>query len=451
MPGVEEVISQCEKFLGTVGRPNEATRWYAARNGAYFANAAWCDMFITWAAHQSGNYNVVNFGKDFAYTVWHAQEFQKHGQWNTDTAGIRRGDIVFFDWAGTNSIAHIDHVGIVTDVNGRDVLTIEGNTSDRCARRVRRADTIVGYGRPAYAQVAVAGQATYTVKAGDTLSRIGAALGVRWQDIAALNGLRDPYVIQIGQVLKVPGEAPAPAPAPEEAPVARPQVSLTNLQFGDRHADVGVFQTALKNKGYSPGVIDSWFGNQTKEACRKFQVAQNWAGSDGIPGPMTVDRLGLALRTSPEPSTSVGEPPADYKRVTWGGKTINVRTRVMLEAANARTTADVTRLSQGSYNRGVSASAGTHDGGGVVDIPSTNLSLLKVLREVGFAAWIRTSAEGFSPHIHAVAIGDRELAPGARNQVTAYFNGRNGLANGRADTAPASVGRPYPAWAAKYR
>lgn len=45
---------------------------------------------------------------------------------------------------------------------------------------------------------------TYTVKSGDTLSKIGKALGVKWQDLAKLNGIRGPlYIIRPGQVLKL--------------------------------------------------------------------------------------------------------------------------------------------------------------------------------------------------------------------------------------------------------
>lgn len=48
---------------------------------------------------------------------------------------------------------------------------------------------------------------SYTVQAGDSLSRIGARLGVPWNDIARLNGIGAPYTIRVGQTLKVPGSA----------------------------------------------------------------------------------------------------------------------------------------------------------------------------------------------------------------------------------------------------
>lgn len=52
---------------------------------------------------------------------------------------------------------------------------------------------------------------TYTVQSGDTLSGIAAAYGTSWQHLAELNGLADPNVIYLGQVLVVDGDAPAPA------------------------------------------------------------------------------------------------------------------------------------------------------------------------------------------------------------------------------------------------
>lgn len=46
--------------------------------------------------------------------------------------------------------------------------------------------------------------ATYSVVKGDTLSGIGQKTGRRWQDIAAKNGIKSPYTIYPGQVLRLP-------------------------------------------------------------------------------------------------------------------------------------------------------------------------------------------------------------------------------------------------------
>jgi hypothetical protein len=158
--GLEKMIQAMEGWLGT-GEPNVIQEWYRERNGpAYAGNFAWCNATVTLAAFTSDNYGPVCFGKDWAYTVAHAQAFKEAGQWTAMTngilkSGIRRGDVVFFDWGGTSEIGKIDHVGVVTGVSsdGTYVYTIEGNTADVCARRVRVVDDIAGFGRPKYPAV----------------------------------------------------------------------------------------------------------------------------------------------------------------------------------------------------------------------------------------------------------------------------------------------------------
>jgi hypothetical protein len=98
-------------------------------------------------------------------------------------------------------------------------------------------------------------------------------------------------------------------------------------------------------------------------------------------------------------------------------------------------------ITQGGFNRGgVPASGGTHDDDGVIDFSTRGLTRaqklrrVRALREVGFAAWLRTSEEGpWGEHIHAVAVGEPNLAPVAARQVAALRAGRNGLRSNRAD------------------
>lgn len=132
------------------------------------------------------------------------------------------------------------------------------------------------------------------------------------------------------------------------------------------------------------------------------------------------------------------------KRTTVDGKTVNERTLAMLRMWQFNSLTDYW-VSQGSYNAGgVSASAGTHDGGGAVDLSVYGLGDLsdkkwhvKQGRLAGFAAWYRPTYPGlWNEHIHAIAIGDDELSSGARAQVSAYYNGRDGLAGNRVDPDP---------------
>ncbi|GGV34297.1 hypothetical protein GCM10010182_67770 [Actinomadura cremea] len=153
--GPNDLLRAARADLGMSGRPNAITREYASRHGDAFLRAPWCDMAVTRWARKSGTADAVLPGGDRAYTVWHAQDFQKQGRWYSGTtANINRarpGDIVFFDWGYSDSIGAIDHVGVVEKVlGGGRVQTIEGNTGDACKRRIRSASVIAGYGRPAY-------------------------------------------------------------------------------------------------------------------------------------------------------------------------------------------------------------------------------------------------------------------------------------------------------------
>lgn len=138
------------------------------------------------------------------------------------------------------------------------------------------------------------------------------------------------------------------------------------------------------------------------------------------------------------------------RRVIVQGHTLNRRTRNMLRMAERRLGFGL-HIYQGSYNgTRVSASAGTHAGGGAVDVAAYKKphEVVRVLREVGFAAWHRLPSQGpWIEHIHAIAIGDAELSPSARRQVQAYYDGRNGLANNGRDDGPRL--RPIPRWRIK--
>lgn len=134
-----------------------------------------------------------------------------------------------------------------------------------------------------------------------------------------------------------------------------------------------------------------------------------------------------------------------YERIrVRPGVTLNRRTAAMLAEVEQRVGKKLA-LIQGSYNPGkVSASAGVHDRGGAVDLwlpgasPATiNQLLVKPLRLVGFAAWYRPAMAGvWGAHVHAVAIGDAELSPQARAQVSQYRARKDGLAGHGPDTGP---------------
>lgn len=138
------------------------------------------------------------------------------------------------------------------------------------------------------------------------------------------------------------------------------------------------------------------------------------------------------------------------RRITLGMDTsgrplvIDDRTQAKLSAAESALGFEFT-IVQGSYRagNGAAASAGTHDGGGVIDLRVWNLppnitprEAVKALRLAGFIAWYRDQTHGFDPHIHAIDYGNPRLSVAAERQVDAYEAGRNGLASNGPDDGP---------------
>lgn len=69
----------------------------------------------------------------------------------------------------------------------------------------------------------------YTVKPGDTLIRIGLESGQNWRDLVRWNGLENPNLIEVGQVLRViPPSANVAESGAISRPVGTPTVTPTN-------------------------------------------------------------------------------------------------------------------------------------------------------------------------------------------------------------------------------
>lgn len=144
------------------------------------------------------------------------------------------------------------------------------------------------------------------------------------------------------------------------------------------------------------------------------------------------------------------------KRVKHDGKTVDLLTHVALLEAEKKLGYQLT-IVQGSFTTAVAASAGTHSGGGAVDLsPYEWQKKVKAMRQVGFAAWHRTAIPGvWGEHIHCILIGDKLLSPAAKEQVTQYYNHENGLADHGPDTewrpAKIVVFKPPPQLGGNYR
>lgn len=218
-------------------------------------------------------------------------------------------------------------------------------------------------------------------------------------------------------------------------------------------------QRALSARGFRVDV-DGEYGRATTKAYIKFQRSLGYRtiDADGMPGPESLAVLG-AGRFTVAHVVQVGS-----RSDTFYGARVNTRTRTMLVAADKAVPWSL-RLAQGSYcglvkARCAAASAGTHDGGGVVDVSVKGMSTtrrwqtVKALRTVGFAAWLRSPSQCggcWVTHIHAVAIGDTDLwqrngAYTNRDQVADYYVGRIGLSGHKRDNTPARYRMPFTTW-----
>ncbi|WP_250907313.1 CHAP domain-containing protein, partial [Nonomuraea sp. NEAU-A123] len=147
-PEMKKFVDLLESQLGYSEKGDAYTKfghWYGknVEFDADYTSAPWCDMYLSWAAHKLGYEDWIG---QFAWTVQHAEWFKEHGAWGHKP---QPGAFVFYDWGGSNDIDAIDHVGLVTKVEGDTIFTIEGNIDGGVAKRKERdTSKVVGYGYP---------------------------------------------------------------------------------------------------------------------------------------------------------------------------------------------------------------------------------------------------------------------------------------------------------------
>lgn len=171
MTGAERVVSTAAKETGYLEKASNARLDEKTANAGsanytkywrdvypQYQGQPWCDCFVSWIFMQA-------FGKETAdkllcgglmsfYTPTSANYFRKQNRFYTAGSTPKVGDQIFFKNGGT-----ICHTGIVVDVTGGRVYTIEGNTSGAsgvvangggvCRKNYPLSSSyIAGYGRP---------------------------------------------------------------------------------------------------------------------------------------------------------------------------------------------------------------------------------------------------------------------------------------------------------------
>jgi cell wall-associated NlpC family hydrolase len=155
MASIKKTIAVAQKYVGyaeSAHQNNIFGKWY----GANFS--PWCACFVSYVLNKSGAGKLIKGAqtdKGFNSCGAGIKFFKAKKAWHP-VVEAKAGDLAFFDWDGDNIQ---DHVGLVlaNNVKGKQILTIEGNTSDvshanggTVQVRWRNYSVIMGVGRPAY-------------------------------------------------------------------------------------------------------------------------------------------------------------------------------------------------------------------------------------------------------------------------------------------------------------
>ena len=225
---IEKVINIAKKYVGVCEDPPNSnkvvfnTKFYGREVSG--ANYPWCCAFI-WYIHKEAGVDIKKTASCAELGTW----FKNNGKFKTSDPKV--GDIVFFKFSGSSRWTN--HVGLVIEVNGNTLTTIEGNTSSdnkgsqsnggMVAIRSRKINSsVVGVGR-------VSDDKNYSAK------------------------------------------------------------NMPTLRIGSRGASVKTLQSILNDHG-AHLTVDGIFGNLTKLAVISFQ-GLNDLQKDGIVGRKTWEKL----------------------------------------------------------------------------------------------------------------------------------------------------------------
>ena len=150
---IEKVINIAKKYIGVCEDPPNSnkvvfnTKFYGREVSG--VNYPWCCAFI-WCVFNEAGINIKRTASCMMLGDW----FKQEGKYHKDNPKV--GDIVFFKFPGSSRWTN--HVGLVIEVNGNTLTTIEGNTSSdnkgsqnnggMVAIRTRKINSsVVGFGR----------------------------------------------------------------------------------------------------------------------------------------------------------------------------------------------------------------------------------------------------------------------------------------------------------------
>ena len=256
----EKVIEIAKKYVGVTEYPPNSnnvifnTKFYGREVSG--ANYPWCCAFI-WCVFNEAGINIKRTASCMMLGDW----FKQEGKYHKDNPQV--GDIVFFKFSGSSRWTN--HVGLVIEVNGNTLTTIEGNTSSdnkgsqnnggMVAIRTRKINSsVVGFGR-------VSDDKNNSEK---IFKFPGSSMCTN-------------HVGLVTEVSRVSDDKNYSAK------------NMPTLRLGSRGASVKTLQGILNEHG-AHLTVDGIFGNLTKLAVISFQ-GLNDLQKDGIVGRKTWEKL----------------------------------------------------------------------------------------------------------------------------------------------------------------
>lgn len=233
MVKAEDLLRIARAELGYTEQPENITKYWTALTAADWFDGMnkqggpWCmglQCFLALKAtgsKEEGRWLLCQSGPLGACCDDQVIYFKEAGRYFDKPA---LGDLVFFDYDPEKNNGE-DHVGIVDEILDYGLYSIEGNSHDSVRRNFYyfTDKSIAGYGRPRYGEEmwhrpivndkssisstastearVEANKAVYTVMHDDTLSQIAEKVGCSMADLVKWNGIADPDVIYVGQVL----------------------------------------------------------------------------------------------------------------------------------------------------------------------------------------------------------------------------------------------------------
>ena len=227
---------------------------------------AWCDIFVDWCF-------VKTFGEEKGRQMLYQPE-QSAGAGCLYSAGYykqnnafhrtnpRIGDQIFFSY----SAGEYSHTGIVVDVNGNTITTVEGNTSDSVGRRTYETSnrSIAGYGTP------------------------------NWD--LALEIWEKPFVVVVDG--KIVNSGDPQSGQKEEAKAEQPKEDhswtppLLKYDPDNYFEAVKLLQCHLNVRNFKSGKSDGYFGPKTQAAVNRAKAFYGLV-ADGICDKALWDKLGV--------------------------------------------------------------------------------------------------------------------------------------------------------------